>query len=353
MGRVGIQQGGIRTVQALRGLACLLVVAYHAVDAWGAGRTPQRVADMLWANGAAGVDIFFVVSGFVMALSSAGLSGPAGARRFVRRRVLRVVPLYWLMTTAKLALLQAMPGHAFGGPWHLVASFLFVPSRDAAGVVRPVLGVGWTLQFEMFFYALFALALVLRRPVLRVVLPVLVPLTLAGFARRADWPAPLALANGLVLEFCLGLAVASWCRRGRPGPLVSALLLDLGLTLLLGLPQPGPWRCVAWGVPAAMMLAGAVGLEPALGGRLPKPVLAVGDASYAIYLLHPFLLPVLARSWAGHTLPGLLVLGLALSVIGGMALHRWVDRPLQRWLAGPGRRAALPAASPGVSFAAR
>ncbi len=346
----------VRTVQALRGLACALVVAYHAVESWGAATLTPVPADAVWPNGAAGVDIFFVISGFVMAAADSGPSGAAGAWRFLIRRCRRLVPLYWLMTCTKLALL-AVSGRAACSVWHAAASLLFIPSRDSWGVVRPVLGVGWTLQFEMLFYALFALALALRRPRLQVMLAVLVPLAVAGFYRRADWPAPLVMANGLVLEFCLGVGVAWACRVWRPRPAVSASVLVGGLLLLLTLPPPGPWRFLAWGVPAALVVAGAVWLEPVCGGRMPAWLLAAGDASYATYLLHPFLVPVLAatllpKASAGAglwLLPGLCV---GVSTLGGLALHRWVDRPSQSWLASMRRKGAgLSARGPGVSRA--
>ena len=328
----------VRTVQALRGLACLLVVLYHAADAWGAGQAPPRTADAIWPNGAAGVDLFFVISGFVMALTGAGFAGSAGAWRFTLRRLRRLVPLYWLMTGVKLAILLAVARPAaLPSLWHSAASLLFIPSREAAGAVRPVLGVGWTLQFEMLFYLLFALSLACRRPPWRVLLPGGAPLAVAGFFRRPDWPAPLALANGLVLEFCLGLGVAAWCQSSLRPVRWAACLFGAGLILLLTMPQPGALRFAAWGLPATLMLAGAAAAEPWLGERLPRRLLAVGDASYAIYLVHPFVVPVLARGaahappWAAW--PGLLGASVIVSVAAGLALHRFVDQPLQHWLA--------------------
>ncbi len=332
----------ITTVQALRGLACLLVVLYHAIDAWGAGQVPPRAADTIWPNGAAGVDLFFVISGFVMALTAAGLAGGAGAWRFSVRRLRRVVPLYWAMTGLKLLVLLTTAGPAaLPGPWHAAASFLFIPSRDAAGAVRPVLGVGWTLQFEMLFYLLFAAALAGRRPAWQVVLP-LAPLAVAGFLRQPGWPAPLVLANGLVLEFCLGLGVAAAV---QPGPCAQtarprascACAFGTGLALLLTLPQPGALRFAAWGVPAARMLAGAVAAVPWVGRRLPRWLLAVGDASYAIYLSHPFVVPLLAHGVAAHVparfaLPVLLGASVVASTLAGLVLNRVVDQPVQRWL---------------------
>ena len=333
-------------MQALRAAACLLVVVYHALDSWAARLLPVRSADSLWPNGAAGVDLFFVISGFVMARSSARLAGAADARRFAWRRLRRVVPLYWLMTGAKLLILAVSGAAVLPGLWQLAASLLFIPARDMAGVVRPVLGVGWTLEFEMLFYALFTVA-IWRRPrgsALALLLPPLAALAGAGLFRGAAWPAPCALANGLVLEFCLGVAVAGWagCR-----PRAGAALLAIGLTLLLTLPQPGPWRFAVWGVPAAACLAGAVALEPVAGGRVPAWLLAVGEASFSIYLLHPFLVPVLARGLSGYAptqagLPALIAACLLVSASGGLLLHRWVDWPWQGYLtAWPARRAGV------------
>ncbi len=333
-------------MQALRAAACLLVVLYHALDSWGARQSPVRSADSLWPNGAAGVDLFFVISGFVMARSSARLAGAADAWRFAWRRLRRIVPLYWLMTGAKLLVLAVSGAAVLPGLWQLAASLLFVPARDAAGLVRPVLGVGWTLEFEMLFYALFATAIWRRPrgPALALLLPPLVALAVAGFFRGPAWPAPGARAKGLVLELWLGGAVAGWAG-GRPR--AGAALLAIGLALLLSLPQPGPWRFAAWGVPAAACLAGAVALEPVAAGRVPGWLLAVGEASFSIYLLHPFLVPALARglSWYAPTqagLPALIAACLLVSASGGLLLHRWVDWPLQRYLAAwPARRARV------------
>ena len=112
-------------------------------------------------------------------------------------------------------------------------------------------------------------------------------------------------------------------------------MFGVGLLLLLSLPQPGAWRFVVWGGPAALMLAGVVAAEPWVGGRLPRWSLAVGEASYAIYLFHPFVVPVLARL-ASHAsvwnLPALLGASVIVSVATGLALHRLVDQPTQRWL---------------------
>ena len=345
------RRGEIRTVQSLRGFACLLVVAYHAVD----GR---------WANGSAGVDLFFVISGLVMGLSSSGPASRAdGWRVFAARRLRRLVPLYWTMTTLKLAIGLALPATLAAtrpGVWNVVASYLFIPARDGAGVVRPLLGVGWTLQFEMLFYGLFACALAWRRPPLAVILPVLGPLAALGFLREAGWPAPLVLANGLVLEFCAGLLLAGFAGHlvRLPAPL-AWVVGAIGLGALLVLPSCGPWRFAVWGSGASLVVAACLALEQTIGARLPRWKLALGEASFATYLVHPFLVPWVVR--AAHAVAGGCVDAVAVSVaifaslvvscLAGLALHRWVDRPMRAWLRRPaGGAAGLPAAS-GLSAA--
>jgi peptidoglycan/LPS O-acetylase OafA/YrhL len=224
---------------------------------------------------------------------------------------------------------------------------LFLPARDAAGLFRTVLPVGWTLNFEMLFYGVFAIGLACRRPPLQTLLILLGPLAVLGFFRAPDWPALLYFANPLVLEFCFGVALAAslpaWPARRMQARAWGALWL-LGLALLLLLVPPGHWRFLVWGMPAAMMVAGAVGLEASCGARIPRLVLLLGDASYAIYLVHLFVLPPIALLLRHAGVEGrvalsrLLLGGMVASAAVGVAVDRWVDRPIQER-----RSTALPA----------
>ena len=338
--------GTLLGLQALRAVACLMVVGFHALEPL------EARSGIAWPNGSAGVDLFFVISGFVMFSSSRALAQrPGGWLVFVRRRLERIVPLYWLLTLAKTAITLAAPAAAPStrlSAWNLAASFFFIPARDAAGIVRPVLPVGWTLNYEMLFYAIFAASLALRRRPLAVLLPVLLPLGLAGFWRQADWPAALSLANGLVLELCAGVALAQAMAGGwRPRPQAAVAMLACGLALLVLVPPAGPWRFLAWGGPALLVVAATVALEASLAGRLPALLLELGDASYAIYLSHVFVLPVLAHALARAGLPpvaqaaALLPASLAACAAVGLALHRYVDAPLQARLRQQAPRPAL------------
>ena len=150
-------------VQALRFLAAMMVVFTHSVfyasERLGAGK-------FSWGTGAQGVDIFFVISGFVMVISSRHLVNHIdGWKIFFRKRLARIVPLYWTATTVKLVVLLLASGlvlHSKLDWWSIFKSYFFIPTHTSNGV-RVLLGVGSTLVFEMFFYFVFATALYLKK----------------------------------------------------------------------------------------------------------------------------------------------------------------------------------------------
>lgn len=144
------KQSEIYSVQILRGVAALLVVARHAAKQLSAD--PENA----FILGQFGVDIFFVISGFVIFLAGRN-SSPA---HFLKRRFIRVVPMYWLVLALVVGMRMAH-GHLVSQYFipNTLLSFLFVPSEIADGAIFPPIVVGWTLNFEMFFYAVFAVSL--------------------------------------------------------------------------------------------------------------------------------------------------------------------------------------------------
>ena len=151
-------------VQVLRAAAALSVAMLHAQHdaATLAERTGQVFAPIAAFPWEAGVDVFFVISGFIMVHASTRLFGAeGGARAFLARRIARIVPIYWAVTTLYLAVALAVPDllnrELLGWPL-VVASYLFIPMARPDGLVQPLYGLGWTLNYEMFFYALFAVA---------------------------------------------------------------------------------------------------------------------------------------------------------------------------------------------------
>jgi len=342
-----------RGVQALRGLAASIVVVHHATMMMA--ERPGR-GSYLWANGAAGVDIFFVISGFVMAVSTIGREHKTHpARSFMERRLVRLVPLYWLMTVAMIVKSElirhatrvgpgpVMPDNSFG---FLLASFLFVPYMSSIGSTHPVLAAGWTLSFEMLFYALFAFALALRVRVSLMLSPIMVGLAIVGLFRNVSWPAITVWADPILLEFLAGLILGEAVVHGWKGPKALAIasgLIAMPLLLLIPSTNPPPIRILQWGVPAFFTVMAVVSLEEGFGDRWPRWIMLIGDASYSLYLSHGFVvsavISVMARMHllsAGVT--GLseeilvAVLSLISSVLVAILLFIFVEKPITNFL---------------------
>ena len=269
----------------------------------------------------AGVDLFFVISGFIMVYASRRLFGtPRAGAQFMARRIARIVPLYWLATSLALILLgyEAARGKgAFPGVWEILASFGFIPfARPQDGLVQPVTGVGWTLNYEMFFYAVFALFVGLART--RAVPAVAASSALAVAAGALLKPSAVALAywsDPIVLEFVLGMIVAVVFESGiRLKPFWSGSVIALALICLTldfahmapfapppGYDPHGFIRLFAAGVPMAALFAAIVLVEPEIPtrGRVAAFLILLGDASYALYLFHPFALVLTRKAYVG------------------------------------------------------
>lgn len=330
-------------VQVLRFAAAMLVVVMHITQAISMhihGTGPSHY----WADGSAGVDIFFVISGFVMAMSTAsipsnGLARPSqisAAWVFMRRRLVRIAPLYWFYTLLKVALLLAMPALAARSsvePGHLAASLLFIPAMSPWGLVQPTLPVGWTLNFEMLFYAIFAAAIALGAPRIRFCLAAFGLVFLAGYF-LPDSTALNFYAQTIVFEFILGVCIAhAFLHFRRPGPLAGLAVLAAGALFMF---VPG-WghsadRFATWGCAAALIVLGAVWLEPwTVRAPLASRLSFLGDASYSIYLSHTFVVPAgvqaLKRLGVQDSLAIALAVGLAV-VVAGCLSYIWLERPM-------------------------
>lgn len=295
----------LRSVQILRAVAACSVVGLHAY-----GPTiPGQISVVHF--GAAGVDLFFVISGFIMATVARGKT----AGEFLIDRALRIYPLWWLAALPWLLVgTHSLP--------KLVSTLTLWPAFTG-GFYGPALGVGWTLTFEMMFYVAIALALLTRPIVPLLIYAVLLPLTFIINISVVNF-----LGSPMVLEFLLGIAVARLPKIGKPGLLliVMAGLLfsfsDVGLHKVAVALHPASafGRVLQWGVPAALLLYGMVGLE----GYIPKAtfIVTLGDASYAIYLFHTLLIYGLGLPWLSE---------FVLSIAFGLAMHSLVERRLLKW----------------------
>lgn len=296
-------------IQHLRAIAALLVVFHHALTTaqqYRLGESDLANFGELYLFGNAGVDIFFVVSGFIMMYTLAQRRGQDSWHSFLWRRVKRVVPLYWLLTSLLLALMLLAPflfPNSRPELGHTIASYLFLPFPDTQGRLYPLLVPGWTLTFEMIFYALFASLLFLREqwlvPALALVFGAFIAAVelLAPEHRVLRW-----LANPIVFEFVFGCFIARLYLNLKQPPTwlpkaLGALAIGLfGLTMMFHLNWVS--RALSWGFPAMLLvLAAAWTPTPRQPGRISTAFAALGDASYSLYLVHPFVLPAVAKAW--------------------------------------------------------
>ena len=346
-------------------MAALIVVMFHTQGELRHRGFADPFPDL--TIGAFGVDLFFVVSGFIMVFASDRLFGRGRqALPFLARRIARIAPLYWIFTaifTAIAVVLGHLPGHPQASATHIVASILFLPAlRPEDGAYFPVYSLGWTLNYEMFFYVCFAAALGLRRGWAVAAVSVGIGgLVLAGRVLVLPWPL-LVWANSISLEFVFGLWIALAYLGGHRVP--RRLGVPLLATALVGvalyspyIDSLGDWRGLAWGIPAAIAVSVALSRPFGAGGPVARAAVRLGDASYSLYLVHSALFIAvyagLSRLFDPHLLSpvayaGLLVAG---SVAAALVLFRLfevpVTRALQRALGRPvGGRPDLASALP-------
>lgn len=271
------------------------VVIYHAIGLPQPANGHSAGMDLIGKYGNFGVDLFFVVSGFVIYYSVHGKAVTPGS--FLLRRLERIVPPYLLLTLVLYCAMLALPrlfNSATPSLDHLIRSALYLSFTDYP---YPLLYVGWTLEYEMFFYLLAAAMLAMSWAAFRKLPVIMCAFVLSGMA--LGWlglaPASLVfLSNPMLLEFCLGFSAASIVLTRQVDWLVAISLL--GTTVVLLFVEPGHRFLVA-GIPAVVVLSACLAWSSrvTLPALLSRPLVFLGDASYAIYLVQVFSLPLAAR----------------------------------------------------------
>lgn len=317
------------SVQYLRAVAALMVVLHHA-------RSPKPwLFNPLeeFNGGTAGVDIFFVISGFIMFTAARGEQ----VGTFLWRRLVRVAPLYWIATLLMLAL--ALRGGEALTPERWIAlwkSLLFIPhfSVDFPDQIYPYFIPGWTLNYEMFFYALFAIGIAVGRPLVATacIIGSLVALGLA--IQPEDSAVGVTYTNLLLLDFLAGVFIGYL--HAKRGIRSLGILLPLGFIVILSVGE----NVILRGLAASAILVGALSLERSMP-RLDL-LKSLGDASYAIYLFHvPAMLAVsavikrlpLSQGWLQFGL--MIAATMIASMLVGLVVRRFVEYPLLRKLRTP------------------
>ncbi|THV22291.1 acyltransferase family protein [Peteryoungia ipomoeae] len=333
-------------LQYIRAVAALLVVYFHAIlqmeklnpDAW--------MTDYLF--GKSGVDLFFVLSGFVMWITTA--DKPQTPAEFWWKRLRRVVPLYWTITLAAafVALIapQILKSTQFDMP-HILASLAFIPwlnpSDPEGRMIAPLIVPGWTLNFEMYFYFLFGLCLLIPQRLRIAAITALIGGLFVLANLLPESTAGRFYGDTVIFEFVAGVLLGRVYKSGISfSPPVVALAVSLGFCLLLindhlefDLP-----RLVSIGIPAAIIIFFATAIDlPDL--KRWRWLRILGDASYSIYLTHVFTLAGsrMVYPWVKAVVPsdtvivGLMVLA---SAAVGLASYYLFEQPVGRFLASTG-----------------
>lgn len=327
-------------IQALRAVAVALVIAYHM------RRMTSFNLSGSYDFGQGGVDIFFVLSGFIMAwiIRTTSEADPA---TFASRRLVRIIPLYWLLTILLFAAAHVIPALLSTGVPTLEMlwkSLLFIPYWATDGEIQPIVYMGWTLSYEMFFYILITMVLASRlRARLVSVSLVLIGLVVSGFLLRPTNALAVVGTDPRLLEFVAGMAVCAWVSTRPPATGLRTVwrfpvagLLGVALALIIFSDQLWPKApfVLQWGIPATVIVACACWLERWNVRARWRWLVLIGDASYAIYLSHPFVVRVAEK--AIQRLPDI---PLALQIVAngvvvllillcGVLMHLLIEKPL-------------------------
>lgn len=311
----------ISNIQILRAIAAILVVAFHTVPAAKSYNFSTEFFYKVDIWGAAGVDIFFIISGFIMVYIQINKSKKP--LDFIKDRVERIVPLYWFLTISISILLVIFP-QAFRelklSGEHIFNSLFFI--NFLSEFDYPILYVGWTLEYEMLFYIIFAFSLFFKNIKYSILTSILM-LTIFVFYGLSS----------IVIEFIYGMLVGFFFKKIKINSIFCCIFILVGFYLLtVGWNKEIP-RSLAWGLPSLLIFLGALYLNPIKNSLLAT----LGNASYSIYLVQVFSIPMCYKIFSKigslnfiYINEIYVIICIILSTIGGVLLHVAIEKPLAK-----------------------
>jgi exopolysaccharide production protein ExoZ len=336
--------GTIVNLSALRVVAAIAVVYFHITSEAGLNFTQSF--------GTRGVDIFFVISGFIIAYI-----GSKNSDKFLLRRLIRIVPFYWAATIGVFAIVLVFPTllrSTRADFLQLLCSLLFIPRETDYAGLFPTLILGWSLNYEMYFYVLFSISLLAFKrhaPLVCVALIALVFFLIS--ASGTTNPSVLFYARPLVFEFVFGifafyllLYFEGQSQRFQRLAIVKYMLLAVFLAALLviflfeyagGLGLP---RAIGAGIPAFFIVTCAILLERVYGVSVSNRLLfQLGESSYILYLIHPYIIFGVLRALirldhepSAFESSIIVVSLIAVSSAIAIAIHLFFERPVMNYL---------------------
>ena len=349
----------LSSIQILRGIAASLVVFLHILASMDTYYHYSIISNYpaLAAFLESGVDVFFVISGFIMFAVTQNKFGQGYAWTFIKKRAFRVLPLYWAFTFFYVTLLLLIPS-AFNTSsfdlLKLIQSLFFIPHFNNSGDVMPVVSVGWTLNFEMYFYVCFAIALLLSKKVgLFIALIIIVLGLVIQHISGVNHVAFSIISNSLILEFLMGvlasiiyfklysnkakLSIALNRKKIHVfGSIILLLLIVYWVVLykfFISFQLP---RFILWGLPSVLLLIAFISFEPLIKNW--KGGVFIGDISYSLYLIQVFTLPVvikIAMLTSFNSLLFIIFVGCcqyAISIISASWSYKLIEIPTTKYL---------------------
>lgn len=314
----------LTNIQALRAFAALNVVLYHTLVAAPSYGYPVSFLKFIEDWGHNGVDVFFVISGFIMVYIQH--QRPKSVGMFLKDRVIRIVPVYWLLTLFFGLILLASPTIfrevRYSTEW-ILASMVFVSAWTLGKT--PLVYVGWTLEIEMLFYVLFACSLVLKKTFHAVMM-------CAALIATAVW---LGSSN-ILFEFIFGMFIGCFYLRKNLDRWFAWIIFIFGVVSLLatiGMNTSDYPRVLVFGVPSIFIVLGCLYI-PQTRNKLTT---ALGNASYSTYLIQVFSIPAFYKLANAVGLSGLnndvlAIVCVAATAIAGQALYEYFEIPTARFL---------------------
>ena len=330
-------------LQVYRGIAALLVVLYH-MTYLSQERFDYQFLGGIFAFGFTGVDFFFVLSGFIILyVHGRDLGRPERLRGYFTKRFIRLYPIYWCVALTKIVVILLVPSLAKSyeaNTSYLAKSLLLIPQENL-----PIIGAAWTLSYEVLFYILFGITILLgvrwayRLTVIWVVaIAVVYGLNQAGWIPSEYYIALNFIFNERNLEFILGC----WAARTVINSVVkyakTMALVGLVAFILLGAylnhNQMALPFSLTFGLASFLLVLGTASVEMSGGIAWPRPLVFLGDASYSVYLTHVmflnFFMLIIGRLNVFEFIDPLFTTSLLVvgSVLGGCLVYLLVERPI-------------------------
>jgi exopolysaccharide production protein ExoZ len=326
------------STQVFRLVAAFMVIILHSTF-YASERLGIKIP--LYEQGTNGVRLFFVISGFVMIISSEKLKIKAGGWKvFAIKRIIRIVPIYWIITTFKLFILifaSSVVYHSKLDIIYILKSYFFIPAMNVDGKFTPLVGVGWTLNFEMFFYLLFTIALAFRLNTILFLSMIFIPLAILYNFNNPSWPDIRFYANPIVLDFLYGMIAGQLILKNKKlPPKIGVAFIGIGL-LYLFLPQLAAQNLLEnllIGIAAFLVIYGGASIEN-LWMSKPGWLIYLGGASYSLYLVHPLIAPLSPSLLSMLKLRWVLlsiILSIVFAIAAGTIFYKFCEKPISLFL---------------------